>query len=92
MTKTEAIQLVEKTIEKSFEYFSDNSNWQPIVSTRKQLNYILDALHQKNDRSKLNKLTIGMYAVKEFETDYKDFSNLLYEVIEIVDLMRKTIL
>ncbi|MCS4533827.1 immunity protein Tsi6 family protein [Neisseria montereyensis] len=89
MEKIEAIKLVEKTLEKSFEYFSTHSDWQPIVSTREQLNYILDTLHQKNDGSKLDEITIGLYAVKEFEVDYKDFANLIYEVVEIIELIKK---
>jgi len=89
MNKQNAIKAIEKTIQKSFESFSKDTEWQPIVSTRAQLNYILDALLGKNDASRLEEITIGILAVREFETNEEDFANLIYEVVEIVDLIKK---
>jgi len=89
MKKQAAIKLVEKAIKKSYDDFSKNSAWQPIISTRNQLNYILDTLKNKNDASKLKEIIIGVYAAREFESDHEDFANLIYEVVEIVDLIKK---
>lgn len=89
MNKQEAIQLVETTIRKSYEIFSEDTEWQPIISTREQLNYVLEGLNKNNDRDRLKDIIIGIYAVREFETNHEDFANLLYEVVEIVSLMKK---
>lgn len=85
----EAQLLVEEAIKKSYQYFSEDTIWQPVISTRTQLNYILDALYNRNDRSKLKDITIGIIAVREFEANYEDFSNMIYKVVEIVDLIKK---
>ena len=85
----EAQLIVEEAIKKSYENFSEDTKWQPLISTRTQLNYILDALCNQNDRSKLKDIIIGVIAVREFETNYEDFSNMIYKVVEIVDLMKK---
>ncbi|MDO6811254.1 immunity protein Tsi6 family protein [Zobellia galactanivorans] len=89
MNKLKAIETVEKAIQMSEELFKLNSEWEPIVSTRIQLKYILTALKNKGERTKLKDLTIGVYAVREFETEYEDFANLIYEVVEISTLMKK---
>ena len=85
----EAQLLIQETIKKSYEIFSKDSKWQPIVSTRIQLDYILSALNKDNDRSKLKDIIIGIIAVREFEANYEEFSNMIYKVVEIVDLMKK---
>jgi hypothetical protein len=89
MNKKDAIKVIEKTINKSFEIFSDSSEWQPIISSRLQLNYILDALMEENDHSKLKDITIGAIAVREFETNNEDFAILIYEVVEVLELIKK---
>ncbi|MCF6344888.1 MAG: immunity protein Tsi6 family protein [Thiomicrorhabdus sp.] len=85
----EAQLLVEEAIKKSYQDFSEDTTWQPVISTRTQLNYILDALYNRNDRSKLKDIIIGIIAVREFEANYEDFSNMIYKVVEIVDLIKK---
>jgi hypothetical protein len=93
-TKEEAIKKIEKIIDKSFEIFSEKqgqavskeSEWQPIISVRNQLYYILEALKKENDRSRLSKINVGIYAVREFENVYDEFANMLYEVEEIKKL------
>jgi len=89
MNKQDAIKVIEQTIQKSFEIFSKDTEWQPIISTRIQLNYILDALMGKNNTNKLEDITIGILAVREFETNNEGFANLIYEAVEIVDLIKK---
>lgn len=89
MNKQDAVKIIEQTIQKSFELFSKDTEWQPVISTRLQLNYILDALMGRNDTNKLKEITIGILAVREFEANNEDFANLIYEVVEIVDLIKK---
>ena len=89
MNKLKAIETLEKAIQMSEELFKLNSEWEPIVSTRIQLKYILTSLKNKGERTRLKDITIGLYAVREFETEYEDFANLIYEVVEISTLMKK---
>ena len=89
MNKLKAIETVEKAIQMSEELFSRNSDWEPIVSTRIQLKYILEALKNEGERTRLTDLTIGIFAVREFESNYEKFANLIYEVVEITTLMKK---
>ncbi|TNH13255.1 hypothetical protein FIA56_03005 [Testudinibacter sp. TR-2022] len=89
MIKDKAIDIVVYTLEKSFEILQNNSTWQPIVSVRNQLKYILEALRNENDRFKLNEIDIGLYVVREFENDYNDFADRLHEVSGICRLMIK---
>ena len=88
MTTEKAFDIINRTIEMSLRYYP-NDDWQPIVSIRRQLNYIKDALEYKNDRSRLKDINIGGYAVREFENLYEDLADIIYEVCDIVRLMIK---
>lgn len=88
MTTEKAIQKVENTLNKSFELFSENSSWQPIISVRNQLNYLKDALENKCDKSKLDEINISLISVREFENDYEDFAVMIYDVMGIVKLLK----
>lgn len=85
----EAIKKIEATIDKSFDIFQKESEWQPIISVRNQLYYILEALKKENDRSRLVEINIGIYAVREFEACYEEFAGMLHEVSSINRLMIK---
>lgn len=89
MTTKQAIKKIENTLNKSFEFFPQDSHWQPIVSIRIQLDYLKNVLERKNDKSKLNEINIGLVSVREFESDYEDFANMIYEIVEIVELLKK---
>lgn len=89
MTTEQAIQKIEKALDKSFELFSQDSDWQPIISTRNQLDYLKNILEGKSDRSKLDEINIGLISVREFENNYDDFANMIYEVVDIVKLLKK---
>lgn len=89
MKNSKALETVEKAFQKSQELFAPKSDWEPIVSIRIQLKYILAALKNNNDRSRLEGLTLGLYAVREFESEYEEFANMIYEVVEITILMKK---
>lgn len=89
MTTEQAIQKIEKALDRSFELFSQDSDWQPIISTRNQLDYLKNVLEGKSDRSKLDEINIGLISVREFENNYDDFANMIYEVVDIVKLLKK---
>jgi hypothetical protein len=89
MTKEEAIKKIEITIDKSFELFQKESEWQSIISVRNQLYYVLEALKKENDRSKLSEINIGIYAFREFEAYSEGFANMLHEVSGINRLMMR---
>lgn len=89
MTTEQAIEKIEKTLNKSFELFPKDSYWQPIISTRNQLDYLKSILERKSDKSKLNEINMGLISVREFENDYEDFANMIYEVVDIVGLLKK---
>lgn len=89
MTTERAIKKIEETLHRSFELFPEDSYWQPIVSVRNQLDYLKNVLEKKSDKSKLNEINIGLISAREFENDYEDFANMIYEVVHIVKLFKK---
>ena len=89
MTREQAITKIEKTLNKSFELFPKDSCWQPIISTRNQLDYLKNSLEGKSDTSKLDEINIGLIAVREFENDYEEFATMIYEIVDIVGLFKK---
>ncbi len=88
MNKKEAIELIDEAITMSFKYYPDD-DWQPVVSTRMQLNYIKSVLENKNDRNRLEEINIGLYAVREFEVVNDNFADMIYKVCNIVELMKR---
>ena len=65
-----------------------NPKFQPLLSIEAHLQYLIGILEgQISDRSRLEKIYIGIHAV-EFEERDITFANLLYEVEEIVDSMK----
>lgn len=84
-----AKEAINEALKMSYIYYADDSTWQPIVSIREQLKYLLDAVENKNDRSMLNQIIIGNYAVKEFEQAHEDFADALYVVCEVLTELKK---
>lgn len=89
VTKEEAITLVDSTIIETYKFYPQNSNWMPIVSVRKQLNYIKNCITNTNDRSRLDEINIGLYAVREFENQYPSLATLIYKIVEVVNQLKK---
>lgn len=88
-TLVTAKEIIQKALDVSYKYYPADSIWQPIVSTRNQLNYLLEAVEHKNDRSRLDEIILGIYAVREFEQAHDDFANVIYEVCEILNQLKK---
>lgn len=72
---------LKKTIEKG------RQDWDPLISTKIQLEYCLDALSKKNDRSRLKDIMFYQYAIHEFEGIDANYADLLHKAAKIVDLM-----
>ncbi len=64
MTTEKAFDIINRTIEMSLRYYPDD-DWQPVVSTRMQLNYIKSVLENKNDRNRLEEINMGLSTVRE---------------------------
>jgi hypothetical protein len=62
-------------------------DWQPIMSTKVQLEYCIDALLHKNDRSRLEDIMFYKYAMREFEAEEPEYADILYQASAVVDLM-----
>ena len=63
--------------------------FQPLRSIETQLKYLIEITDgAKVDRSRLNEITIGRYAAREFETRDMSFANLLYQVEDIVSQLK----
>ncbi|MDZ4299115.1 MAG: immunity protein Tsi6 family protein [Moraxellaceae bacterium] len=61
----------------------------PLRSVMEQLLYIEIALNDRlADRSKLDDVNIGLFAVREFEDRAPDFAEMLYEVEDVVTQMK----
>lgn len=61
----------------------------PLQSVMEQLLYIEAALNDKAaDRDKLEHINVGLFAVKEFEVRAPEFAELLYQVEDVVELMK----
>jgi hypothetical protein len=66
-----------------------NSQFQPLISIRAQLEYLIALIQGRiTDRPKLDKIIIGIYAAREFESIDMDFANLLYEVEGVVTKLK----
>lgn len=65
-------------------------NFHPLQSVMEQLSYIEESLRDKSiDREKLKGINVGIFAVREFEARAPDFAQMLYEVEDVVALMKE---
>lgn len=84
-SKKEALQVLEFAYQETAKRAA--SNWQPIISTKIQLKYCIDALLDKNDRSRLKDIMFSQYIIHEFEQQDFAFAELLHEASAVVRLM-----
>lgn len=85
----EATEIVASAISRCAELAEESPNFYPLQSVMDQLRYIECALADKTaDRVRLATVNIGLFAAKEFESRAPEFANMLYEVDELVALMR----
>jgi Tsi6 len=84
------LQILKTALAECEKKISQTPNFQPLLSIEKQIQYLIDLTENKtHDHSRLKDIMIGVYAVREFEDRDMEFANLLYEVEEVVDLLKK---
>ncbi len=85
-------KIIKKALVSCKNKLKESPTFQPLRSIEIQLQYLYDLANGKKiDSYRLNEIIIGVYAAKEVECRDMDFANLLYEVEEIVDLLKKQI-
>jgi hypothetical protein len=83
------IETINKALVDSVRLSVEYPNFQPLESVKAQLQYLKNILDgDLEDRSRLNEITIGIYAAREFEERDMTFANILYDVESIVDQLR----
>lgn len=82
----EAFQVIKEAYKETIK--RNNEDWQPIVSTKKQLEYCMEALLNQNDRSRLKDIMFYQYAVHEFEDNDPNYAELLHKASAIVEQMK----
>jgi hypothetical protein len=82
------IQMLKAALNRCEELLISDPEFPPLQSIEVQLQYLIGILEGQTDRSRLEEIIIGRYAAREFEDRDMAFANLLYEVEEIVDLMK----
>lgn len=86
---TNEVQTLRTALDECLKQLAKAPQFQPLLSVQAQLEYLLGVAEGSiTDRSKLDKIIIGVYAAREFESRDMDFANLLYQVEEIVDSMK----
>ncbi|SKB47336.1 immunity protein Tsi6 family protein [Dyadobacter psychrophilus] len=61
-----------------------------LISIEAQLDFLKAIISGKlSDNGGLNNIIVGQYALREFEPGDMEFANVLYEVEEIVDLVKR---
>lgn len=82
--------ILHKALEECRKKLDEMPQFQPLLSIESQLLYLLGLVNKSNaDMSRLDEIIVGVYAAKEFEDRDMDFANILYEVEEIVDLLKE---
>jgi hypothetical protein len=67
-------------------------DFQPLLSIEEQIRYLIDVAETRTqDRSRLKDIIVGVYAAREFEDRDMAFANLLYQVEDVVDMLKKDI-
>jgi hypothetical protein len=87
---TKNLDVLTRAKQKCADLLAQTPDSFPLQSILEQLSYVESALGDRNaDRSKLKDVNVGLYAVREFEARSPPFAELLYEVEDIVEQMKK---
>jgi Tsi6 len=62
---------------------------QPLDSVKHQIEYLIDALNDRNDKQRLGEITVGRYAAYEFEASDPAYAEVLYKVSALCSLIAK---
>lgn len=85
MTKIETVKKANAILEKRIHKFPEFAIYR---SVEKQLAYLLNVLNgQEKDLTKLDKIIVGLYAVREFEESDPELSDVLIDCQNIANEM-----
>jgi hypothetical protein len=87
MDKKQAMKTLQKASDETLRLRTESPS-DPLISTDRQLHYLVDALERKNDRTKLSNIMFWQYAVHEFENIEPAYAELLHKASAIADLMK----
>ena len=79
ITKAEAEAELHHALEETNKRLT-GGYFQPLDSVKHQIEYLLDALNNRNDKQKIGEITIGRYAAYEFEPSDPAYAEVLYKV------------
>ena len=81
----ECIKVAKKMVGERLNDFPTSVIFQSIDAQLDYLQKVADG--SNNDRSQLKLITLGLYAVREFESTDQDFANELFKIQHVVDNM-----
>lgn len=85
----ESHMVIARAKKRCSELIVDAPDFYPLQSVMDQILYIESSLNDKSsDRSDLERINLGLFAVREFEARSPDFAELLYQVEDVVSLMK----
>lgn len=68
----------------------NNPGFRPLSIVKDEVEYLLALINgDTQDRSNLENIQIGLLAVREFETDAPEFADLIFQVMELVEKLKK---
>ena len=83
------IDTLKKALVECQKKIGEMPDFDPLISIEKQLKYLIEIVEDSNlDRNRVSEIIIGIYAVREFESRDMEFAELLYDVDEVVDLIK----
>lgn len=84
------IKILQRALAECQSRLKSDPKFQPLLSIEAQLQYLIGIMEgRETDFSRLKEIIVGVYAAREFETRDMDFANLLYEVEQVVDLLKQ---
>jgi hypothetical protein len=84
------LQVLRTVLAKCKRKLQQTPDFQPLLSIEKQIQYLIDVAETRTqDRSRLKDIIVDVYAAREFEDRDITFANLLYQVEDVVDMLKK---
>jgi hypothetical protein len=89
MTVQKDLDLIDEVLSECRERMVKNPGYEPLSSIEQQLLYLKSLLEgSESDKSKLSKIILGVYAVREFSETDGDFAELLVDANDIAERLK----
>lgn len=89
MTEQRDINLVDKALSECRERMKKNPSYEILNSIEQQLLYLKSLLDgSERDKTRLSKILLGVYAVREFYENDREFAELLVDANDIVSRLK----